>query len=168
MEPVHEPSTAPDAGSAPGSSRRTGRTVVTVVLAVVAFGAALAIGSAVRSTDEAGYDAEARLAFVSACVSAAGDLPDGVCECAWDEVTSTVPYDRYEALAAELVRPVSPTGSTRLGGPTDTIGEASLETFAALPPDLRDPVRTCVERADALDRPPTTQVAGTTGTTARS
>lgn len=133
----------------------------TGVVALAAFAAAAGVGLALRAGDGAGYGADSELAFVSACRAATPDSAGDVCGCAWDRIVTTMPYDRYEALAGMLDAPSPgvPTGASMTvpnGGPAP----ASL---TSLPAELRDAVLHCVATPD----PPTTGASTSPGSTAR-
>lgn len=52
------------------------------------------------SGGESGYTAEVEAAFMGSCTGAGAE--QSVCECAYDEVVATIPFDRFVEIEAEL------------------------------------------------------------------
>jgi hypothetical protein len=86
-----------------GSSRRFVPTwawaVVGVILvAIIAAVVVLVAGS----SDEAGYDDAVRERFMTACTEDGGEPVRSTCDCIYTRVEDEIPFDRFEAVDAEL------------------------------------------------------------------
>jgi hypothetical protein len=96
-----------------------GLAVVVVVVAVLAT----------RDGSGGGYDETTRANFMVACTAEGGDPVAPTCECIYDELAATVPYERFAEVDEQLTRA--------------TASEAGL----ALPDDIAVVVDGCVAAA---------------------
>ncbi len=69
-----------------------GLLVLVVVIALVA------------RPDDPTYDDASRERFLSACTADAGEPARSTCECLYDRIVATVPFDRFELISEDLER----------------------------------------------------------------
>lgn len=137
----------------PRGGRR--QTAAVVVVAAVVFVVALVAALALAGEDDpSGYDDPGlRLDFVSACRSAAPDLPDGVCECTYDGLAAEVPFDAFVGLADQLRDGDAATPGTGTVGGTGAPGtapsgtEVIADAAGEVPPELGRIIEACVGAA---------------------
>lgn len=139
------PADAPLDGSSPGPSagggtRRRGRAWVVVagVLVVVVI---LAVTAALLLRSPDGYtDADAK-AFREACTAAGGDAVRSPCQCLYEKIVATVPYDRYRAVDRDLQaqRVAQPDSPISLPPDVDALRVACVTQIGAPVPALGGP-----------------------------
>jgi hypothetical protein len=124
------------------------RSSIGVVLAVsvIVFAVVLGVIVVLRQPSPpstASYDDATRSAFVSSCVSGGGETRP-TCECAYDKIVQSIPYDRYLELNRQIddQRRAVQAGSTEAPGGT---GMAPRST-TALPNDIEVMIVSCIAR----------------------
>jgi hypothetical protein len=95
--PASAPSDATDAAEET-SEANSSRKPLMIAGAVVVV---LAVVLLTRPADPT-YDDASRARFVDACIADGGEPTRSTCECVYDEIAATVPYDRFEAVSDEL------------------------------------------------------------------
>jgi hypothetical protein len=58
----------------------------------------------VARPDDPTYDDASRERFLSACTADAGEPARSTCECLYDRIVATVPFDRFELISEDLER----------------------------------------------------------------
>jgi hypothetical protein len=96
-----DPAAGPASGT--GQSRRSVPTWAwavggVVLVAVIAAVIVLVAGSG----DEPGYNDAVRERFIAACTEDGGEPVRSTCECIYTRVEGEIPFDRFEAVDAEL------------------------------------------------------------------
>lgn len=129
-----------------------------IALAVGAFALVILVVVLVRRTSPppptgpTGYDSGTRAAFIDACTANAGEPLRHACECTYDKISATVPFDRYRDLDAQVrvARPPGTAGSSA-AGPNGTSGSLG----SIVPNDVEVALAACVASS--------TPVLGTAG-----
>jgi hypothetical protein len=148
-----------DASGRPPRTRGRGPTLgITLAVSVVVFALVLGVIIVARQPSPPAsptYDEGTRAAFVSSCV-AGGAETRPTCECAYDKILQTVPYERYVELnrAIEAAR-----GSTVVDQGTALPGD-SRTTPTVLPNDLQLLVIGCVSQQSVTAPPTPTKTVG--------
>lgn len=83
------------------SRRRLPWLVAAGVGALVIVGVVVAV---LATRDQGGYDDQTRDDFLAACTADGGDPVRPTCECIYDEMVATVPYDRFEEVDEQLTQ----------------------------------------------------------------
>ena len=115
----------PDDAPAPASSRSKVGWIVGGVVAVVVL---LVVVIALVARPAPGYSDATRQRFVAACTADGGAGVQGPCGCVYDKLSSTMPYDRFADVDAQLKAQFP---STPQGQPL------------TLPPDVQAAVEAC-------------------------
>jgi hypothetical protein len=97
--PAELDDTPPSDGDSPSRSRWrlwVGLAVGVLVLVVIV--------ALVARPDDPTYDDASRERFLSACTADAGEPVQSTCECLYDRIVATVPFDRFELISEDLER----------------------------------------------------------------
>ena len=99
-----------------------GAAVVAVVVAVL-----------VTRDGTGGYDQTTRANFMAACTAEGGDPVAPTCECIYDELVSTVPYERFVEVDEQLTRVAAPEGDLSLPDDVAAIVEGCVAAATPTP-----------------------------------
>ena len=97
--------------------RRSRRRAPWLVVAGLGGAAVVAIAVAVSVTRDgsgSGYDETTRAKFMAACTAEGGDPVVPTCECIYDELVATVPYERFVEVDEQLTRVTALEGDLTL------------------------------------------------------